>query len=184
MSRCWDPAYASTPRCARSLHLPQLNIQAINLTKFPVLDLHIFDRHGNLLPDQPYASYRSFALNQPLPLERMTYIHNQFLDPSSLSKPLDWRISPIRAPRFKGLASTLLFTAEIDVLRDVGEAYFKKLKNAGVDTKHVRLKGTYHTFMQHDDFLESGKEYNQIVVGRLRDAFAKGVEDLDSWVLV
>ena len=57
--------------------------------------------------------------------------------------------SPLRAPvdELRGLPDTLLIVDENDVLRDEGEAYGRKLIEAGVNTTLVRYDATIHDFM-------------------------------------
>ena len=65
----------------------------------------------------------------------------------------DGRMSVVATPlnatidELRGLPDVLLITAEVDVLRDEGEAFARKLSEAGVRTTCTRYIGTIHDFV-------------------------------------
>ncbi|SDG05031.1 acetyl esterase [Pseudonocardia oroxyli] len=64
--------------------------------------------------------------------------------------PTDPRFAPIHAPDLHGLAPAVIATAGFDVLRDDGEAYTRKLRDAGVRAHHTRYAGLIHGFFDLD----------------------------------
>ena len=82
----------------------------------------------------------------------------------------NWRVSPIKAPNFKGLAPAFVITAELDPLRDEGKAYAEKMNASGSKAEYVCVKGVPHIFMTLDDILEGGKFYNKVVVRAIGEA--------------
>jgi acetyl esterase len=65
--------------------------------------------------------------------------------------------SPLLASleQLRGLPPALVITDEADVLRDEGEAYGRKLREAGVDVTAVRYEGVFHDFMMLNALAET-----------------------------
>lgn len=144
----------------------------LQLLTVPATDLHsTFTPHGEFDRENcPYESYREMEFTPALPTARMAYFHRAFLGvPRPAQSDEDWKISPIRAPNFQGLAPALVFTAELDPLRDEGEAYAAKLRAAGVPVEFNRMAGAPHIFAGLDEILVAGQQYNKKVVACLRE---------------
>jgi acetyl esterase len=76
--------------------------------------------------------------------EGMIWFWNHYLaDPSHGANPL---ASPLRATNLAGLPPAFVVTAEYDPLRDEGEYYAERLRQAGVATVAVRWDGVNHGF--------------------------------------
>ncbi|KAK5995465.1 AB hydrolase superfamily protein [Cladobotryum mycophilum] len=70
-----------------------------------------------------------------------------------------WFANVLKAPNFKGLARTLIFTAGADPLRDEGERYAQVLVENGVDVTQRRFPGVPHPFMHMDKDLWQASEF-------------------------
>jgi acetyl esterase len=89
-------------------------------------------------------SYRQFASGYWLERDGMKWFWDNYLpDKGERKQPT---VSPLQASAdlLKGLPPALVITNEYDVLRDEGEAYARKLMEAGVRTTAVRFLGAIH----------------------------------------
>jgi acetyl esterase len=104
----------------------------------------------------------------------MAWFWDQYLP--DVSKRGDVRASPLNASleELAGLPRTLLIVDENDVLRDEGEAYGRKLAEAGVEVTSIRCNGTIHDFMMLNPIAGTPAVRAAIgqSIGYLRKAFA------------
>jgi acetyl esterase len=80
--------------------------------------------------------------------------------------------SPLRADDLAGLPPTFVLTAELDVLRDEGEALAEKLREAGVEVTHRRYDGVIHGFWRWMAVTPRTREAIDEVGAALRRALA------------
>ena len=66
----------------------------------------------------------------------------------------DWRASPARARTLIGLPPAYVLTAGADPLRDEGDEYARRLKEAGVAVTHRTFPGQYHGFFTMGKLLQ------------------------------
>lgn len=93
------------------------------------------------------ASYHQFGKERFLARDFMKYGWDLYAPDQNLrDNPY---VSPLRASleELKNLPPALVVTAENDPLCDEGEAYARKLKEAGNSVAALRFNGTIHDFM-------------------------------------
>lgn len=91
-------------------------------------------------------SYRLFGEDRFLTTSLMKWMYDMYIEDPEDRK--DIHASPLRATieQLKGLPPTLIQVAENDILRDEGEAYGRKLDEAGVPVTNIRYNGMIHDF--------------------------------------
>lgn len=92
-------------------------------------------------------SYLQFAEHYFLARDAMKWFWDQYT--TDEAQRAEIYASPLRATieQLEGLPPALVITGEADVLRDQGEAYAAKLRQAGVAVTQVRFGGIIHDFM-------------------------------------
>lgn len=92
------------------------------------------------------ASYNQYATQRFLTKNMMKWFWDNYLPDKSMRN--EKYASPLKASisELKGMPPTLVQTAENDVLRDEGEAYARKLNEAGVEVTLVRYQGLIHDY--------------------------------------
>ena len=75
---------------------------------------------------------------------------------------------PHTAHNFKGLPTTILITAEYDVLRDDGRSYAQKLEAAGVAVTYRDFPGLIHGFLSYGKYLDDGIAVRDYLAGEIK----------------
>ncbi|GAA4155666.1 alpha/beta hydrolase [Actinomadura keratinilytica] len=131
---------------------------AHQLLVYPVTD--------TALDTPSYAAYgRGYGLDAAA-MARCLEMYRGGADPSD---PL---LAPLRAPDLSGLAPATVITAELDVLRDEGEAYARRLAEAGVPVELRRYEGVVHSFFLLPEHFDAAVDALRFAAGRLRAAFS------------
>jgi acetyl esterase len=91
------------------------------------------------------ASYKQYASSRFLTRNMMIWFWDNYVPQTQRN---EFFAAPLKAtPKdLNGLPPTLVQTAENDVLRDEGEAYARKLNEAGVAVTLVRVQGMIHDY--------------------------------------
>lgn len=120
-------------------------------------------------------SYHQFATGYFLRRDAMMWFWDQYTtDPQQRA---EITASPLRATleQLRGLPPALVINGEADVLRDEGEAYANKLRQAGVRVMAVRFQGMIHDFVMLNALANTAACRGAISLATswLREGFAK-----------
>ncbi|MCK9686736.1 alpha/beta hydrolase [Scleromatobacter humisilvae] len=115
-------------------------------------------------------SYREYGQGYLLTLEGMQWNWNHYLpDPAAGRDPL---ASPLLAPDLRSLPPALVIVAECDPLCDEGEAYARRLAEAGVAVECRRYDGMLHAFFTLGQVFDDGRASVAHAGAALRRALA------------
>jgi acetyl esterase len=128
---------------------------ALQLLVYPVCDA-----------DLDTSTYREFADGYFLTADGMRWFWDHYL-PEGDGDRFQPDASPLRAADVGGTAPALVMTVEFDPLRDEGEAFARRLEEAGVPVTLTRYDGMIHGFFRMPG-----------VIGRANDALAEAAEAL------
>lgn len=123
---------------ARDEGRPEIKLQVLI---YPVIE-PAFDRN----------SYQQFADNFGLTRSSMQWFWKQYLG----DQPPVPLAAPATSNSLVGLPAAHVITAEYDVLRDEGEAYARRLTDAGVPTTTRRYDGNLHGFIHFAGVFDDG----------------------------
>ena len=147
---------AVTALLARDRGGPPLVLQVLEI---PVCDLTMSqpsieeNGEGYLLTRSGMEAYRDYYL----------------ADPADATNPY---ASPLLAPDLSGLPPALVMTCEFDPLRDEGEAYAKRLAEAGVPVTHRRWDGHFHGSLSMGQLVpDDATAYIDQICAALREAY-------------
>jgi len=116
------------------------------------------------------ASYRDNAEGYFLTADSMRWFWGHYLGTDG--DGADPYASPLNAQSLAGLPPALVITAEFDPLRDEGDAYAARLREAGVAVKHSPYPGMVHGFVGMHDLIAQGRAAIDECAAALREAFA------------
>ena len=144
---------AAVSLMARDKRGPKIKYQIL---LYPIIDISNMETQ----------SYNNFAAGFFLSKKMMQWFCAQYLPDKK-----DWQnpyASPLLAKSHKNLPSAIIITAQFDPLRDEGETYAEKLKQAGVSVKHKRYDGMIHGFVSMDSLVKQSFQALDFIADELK----------------
>jgi acetyl esterase len=114
-------------------------------------------------------SYREHADGYLLTRNAMRWFWDHYLEHSADGD--EPYASPLLAQSLEELPPALVLTAEYDPLRDEGEAYARRLAQAGVPVTLTRYPGMIHGFIRMINLVDKARAARDEIAGALRKAF-------------
>jgi len=115
------------------------------------------------------ASMQTYGDAFPLSRPMMDWFMGHYLGPGD--DPADPRLSPLRARSLKGLAPAVVATAGFDPLVDQGEAYARKLRDAGVPVVYRCYDSLAHAFTAFTGAVPAADVACREIAGLVREGF-------------
>ncbi|MBZ9848149.1 alpha/beta hydrolase [Mesorhizobium sp. CA14] len=123
-------------------------------------------------------SYRRFAEGFGLTATTMAWFRDHYIrDAADID---DWRVSPLKAANLAGAAPAFFAVAGHDILADEGEAYARRLQDAGVAVVLERWPGQIHGFVSMGRHGEASRQAVEAAVNAWREfdpAFSRSQAD-------
>jgi acetyl esterase len=136
---------------------PEISLQ---LLIYPVTDVNFTT-----------ASYNQNAEGYSLTKVTMQWYWDHYL--SSEDDAFNPYAAPLQSKSLVGQPPALVITAEFDPLCDEGEAYAKRLSEAGVESTATRYEGVIHGFFTMGAVVDKGQQAVDEASAALRKAFAR-----------
>jgi len=114
-----------------------------------------------------HPSHTENATGYFLTTESMRWFYDHYATEADRRNPY---AAPLHAPDLSGLPPAFVITAEFDPLRDEGEAYAERLREAGVPAEAVRYDGQIHGFFSMTTVIDRAKEAQAAAADALRAA--------------
>lgn len=133
----------------------------------PVHQLLIYPVANN---DMNSASYQKYATALPLSKPLIEWMVKNYLPNTAAAA--DPRIALVKA-NLKGLPTTTIIAAKIDVLQTEGKLLADKLKEAGVAVDYKLYEGVTHEFYGMATVVPDAKDAQAFAAAKLKSAFNK-----------
>lgn len=102
------------------------------------------------------SSYRTYAEGYMLTRSVMQWFWEQYTP--KLERARETYVAPLHAASLENLPPALVITAEYDTLRDEGEAYARRLEEAGCRVQLTRYDGMIHGFFRMPHRLSTARQ--------------------------
>lgn len=117
------------------------------------------------------GSMSAFADAWPLSRATMEWFMGAYMGPKDA--PTDPRLSPLHAKSLAGLAPAVIATAGFDPLADQGEAYARRLREAGVAVDFVAFDHLAHAFTAFTGVVPAADAACRTIARLVRERFSR-----------